>query len=680
MQPLFKSTEKTAEFGGFNVETDPTTWARTITVNFLRQFPFLQNEMLQITWNKTEFDRGFAVGSLNILGGSVPVIVREWRVSPLDVYISPELTMPLTQDLLASIMDDRSGFAGLRNSQQKATTALFTGQDSLQFAPNEYAGNHQSKIVSRPAVKVASALATITDISPEQVEKVLEWVKEAELDKTLEEKGWSDLLGQLKTATTKRAALQEYINQLDIDRQLVYQDEAGNYRVKQANSQFNYTWDTRITKDEARELEKLIVNDKTVDKIAQTYTRHEQPAQVKPGEEGFFTQAGVNTPYIMISEVIPMRVEKTASFQLTSGELLQVAEDRWNIVATGTENFIKLASQKPQVGQTGFFMNKLGSTEPGEIVDMHFDVSRPGNWEITVDHGLKLAKYLPLNVGEQVTAHETQANTYYIPKTAAWVELPKKQEKIAQHIPTNSEFTIIGQYGQEKIAFFISSEATEIKKLADNQYILPATANFIDDSQVTFKTANLDQLESQNNWIYRDDAGFYQLKGAAFKPFEKTADLTQHQAVWQAIHAGAVVEDLEKLAQLEKGDMYKFTGRLQAPQPVSYLDSAAEKIAHAPDIAEINLQPLIKVAKNFRDRSSVDAILALGVLRKRNVEQYLLLIPTYEVVLAELAKLIVASRLGLANIDPEPIKEAMESLAEVVLMLKTLESMVKPLD
>ena len=66
-----------------------------------------------------------------------------------------------------------------------------------------------------------------------------------------------------------------------------------------------------------------------------------------------------------------------------------------------------------------------------------------------------------------------------------------------------------------------------------------------------------------------------------------------------------------------------------------------------------------------------------GMLNKRNVMEYIALIPEYEQVLSELAKLLVAARLGLPSVVDTDVKDAMEAFARVVYALKGLASLVE---
>ena len=86
---------------------------------------------------------------------------------------------------------------------------------------------------------------------------------------------------------------------------------------------------------------------------------------------------------------------------------------------------------------------------------------------------------------------------------------------------------------------------------------------------------------------------------------------------------------------------------------------------------------LVKCASVFTDKTSVDSILALGLVNNKNVLEFVEIIPTYEYVVSSLSKLLVTARLGLQSVPEEAIREAMHGLSEVIFMLRRLGNLTK---
>ena len=83
---------------------DSTNWVREIVSHFLVKNPSLQNESMAVQWRRKDVDKGYAVGSLKVAGASVPIIARQWELSPLDVLMVGDETYPLTPEIFSNLL------------------------------------------------------------------------------------------------------------------------------------------------------------------------------------------------------------------------------------------------------------------------------------------------------------------------------------------------------------------------------------------------------------------------------------------------------------------------------------------------------------------------------------------------------------------------------------------------
>ena len=135
---------------------------------------------------------------------------------------------------------------------------------------------------------------------------------------------------------------------------------------------------------------------------------------------------------------------------------------------------------------------------------------------------------------------------------------------------------------------------------------------------------------------------------------------------------------VEKIAAAKTEVVYNVSADLKCPEP---LKKVAEGIGsqYNDSLERISIlnDGLVKCASVFTDKTSVDSILALGLVNKKNVLEFVELVPTYEYVVSSLSKLLITSRLGLQSIPEEAIREAMHGLAEVIFMLRRLGNLAK---
>ena len=115
------------------LDADSTTWVKTIITELVTKFPPLQQYPMTVTWQKKDDRRGYAVGSLKILNGVIPVIIEDYQLYPLDVIMFGNASMPLSSQVLNEMLSNNSPFQGATNVNPKRSLDLFG--DTLQFSP-----------------------------------------------------------------------------------------------------------------------------------------------------------------------------------------------------------------------------------------------------------------------------------------------------------------------------------------------------------------------------------------------------------------------------------------------------------------------------------------------------------------------------------------------------------------
>jgi hypothetical protein len=85
MSKLFKTKELEKKASVY-LEKDSGTWIKSIVSELYAQFPILQKVPIEVQWVKQDTAKGYAVGNIKILNGSVPVIIKDFQLAPLDIY------------------------------------------------------------------------------------------------------------------------------------------------------------------------------------------------------------------------------------------------------------------------------------------------------------------------------------------------------------------------------------------------------------------------------------------------------------------------------------------------------------------------------------------------------------------------------------------------------------------
>ena len=211
-------------------------------------------------------------------------------------------------------------------------------------------------------------------------------------------------------------------------------------------------------------------------------------------------------------------------------------------------------------------------------------------------------------------------------------------------------------------------------KLADRKVEIGSISRLVKESWADAQIKNA----SVSHKVVKDRSNLFYLQGNEFSKYAAFAPTTSLDLVdtqWAALHCGATAYDLEKIAELSLGESYTLEGKIKSPKPLSDLkDRFEHKYACLSDGSLQSKYNSVKLAAALEDKTTVSAVLALGLARKRNVDQYLDLLPSFESALTELAKILISARLGSSKIDPDTAKEALEAMSALVSELKIIKS------
>lgn len=617
----------------------------------------------------------------------------------MDVMILPEAIVPLNDFFLKQIYNKPDAFKGVRLDRKSIMENLFGGSNHLQFNPTENYGGYSSSRTTRDAVKVASVIDKLSFVHRDDVMEILEELKDPVVKKAFEKNGHLDLIKKLvdkSKQSTKTASIDDYVRNLEIDRQLVYRDSNGKHFIKQGNSRFNRTWVTEIDSVEAQEQDKMLLNTKNAPKLAKIASTKEQiPVKV---EKGQFGQVGIVKEgefepkfEMMVTDIKKVEERpKFASFDLNSDgtQSINVTVDGFFAKTAskidGTAKFSDFEGSEPKIGDYGIFVTEKTATAPITIVGMQ-KVAGPGNWTIRGEGEMftKLAFY-PIKVeNDGFEAHETEKSAFYVPKNAKWVKLQGEHEKLADLQDFEAKIKVEGLNGLEKVAFYITDQ-----KLEEPVYLEKEGAYLFNEEQVSMiEEKQTDEIVKNANSllkthkVYRDKAGLYNLSGPEFEKYAEEhpiRNLSELDAKWTLIHCGGVESDLEKFASLYTNRSFEVEGELQAPMGLHKLDNIISEEFEKTASKKMKVSRLlVKEAAYLADKTSVDAVLSLNLLRSKNVTEYIDALPIYEEALTKLSKLLIAARLGLESTSPEAVKNTLSGLSDVVEQLYHIQATLK---
>ena len=586
MENLFIEPIEHEKYAMVRVSDDTTKWVKEIIGELLKNFPELANTPLQVSYHQKDPAKGFAVASIQADGFSVPAVISDFTLSPLDVVIVNSIMLPLTKETLYDLMQNPNAFSTVVKGRKELATTVF---DSPLSLPSDNYGSNSFQSFSNNFIDKISSFVERKDY-----ERLIDEITKPEHYAGFVKNDTTDVVEKISSLKVSDVVdfAEASLSNINIDRQMIFEDELGNKHVKQANSKVDYTWTTPLGQLDAVSNKCATYSEENIE------NKEVSSGNTYPIEEGILYLTKEGEFYIFDRESHVKIAEKVNNFEVEGN--------------------------MPELGDHGIFVVGNEATSPFEVVGLQ-KVAGAGNFEVTGWDGLTKTAYLPLRGidKDSLIPHEDLDNTYYVPGNGKFVKLA----------------------GELKVTF------SEI----DN--------------------------ELDKNYVERDEIGLYSISGPGFNKYgqiHNLRNLSKDEATWIAVHCGAAEKDLDKISKLVPNSHVKLAGKIKSPISTSELERILESeyekcIVDIPTLTTL----LVKEASTLADKNSVDAILSLGLLNKRNVMEYLTLLPEYEQVLSELAKLLVAARIGLPNVVDIDVKEAMEAFAKVVYALKGLNSMLE---
>jgi len=692
-KPQFEKNAGSRKFLG----QDSTTWVKEIITSFLSEYPALQTEPITVTWEKTKFDKGYATGKLNVpsVGATVPLIVQEYVLMPLDTLNKAGVFLPLNQYTATELFTSKQPFRSVK-ADPKTELTLFSGDGALQFSPTGEStpvssGEGVSK--TRDAVKVGSFINHITNVDVKDVEKILTEIQEEKLAVHFEANGTSEVIENLGTIKLASAddEYEALVRNLDMDISYVYEDTFGNKMLKQANSRIDYVWETSITDSDLDTLKvKAADEPQETFKFAAYETVEVSKEDPTIGDCGYFKLGETKTPSVCLVNITKTAdlSEKYSTFSCGGG---YIALNENHDYFINDKDLVKSASAfevegtDPQVGDFGIWVVGNKASKPFEVESIYKSAGA-GEYEIVGNRGISKIGYYPItSQAEDLVSYDRKYNTdfsgaYYVPGNAKFVKLSKdlsKDASLTDSYLSSKIASVQNEYGILKIAGFNttsgkyqfhiveSTENNEIEKISEFEYNIPTSAEFI--------TVEKQRVETEHHIIKhacgRDTAGLYYFSGPEFKKYaeaHEVRNLNKDEAIWTLLHCRGSENDIKKLADLNNGQEFIVSTNLNAPVTVKALANTIENAVESFDESVPLKKTLVKQAAVMTDKSTVDAVLSLGLINKKNLLEYVSMIPNYEVILSQLTELLLMSRIGLAGVDVTALEDTIESMSQVV--------------
>lgn len=661
-------------------------WHAQVLEHAYVQLPYLSEFMVDAVLDKVEEDRGYGYGSIMVRSISdqtpeemaanpaatvhIPVIIRDGKMAPLDVYINDKEFKPLTEGRLRAALFRPEVFDAPRERPWEqnmytdlqppleSSTGLGGGGVKLGSEKTHVPANQpvvkpgQGKVEKdRPikktkdgdfpgmdmSVKKANVQPLLPKLAGRVSEEALERFKTAMTDDSLRMKvvnAHDGVKAAFEVADTLEHMPLQKIAEVTLahvkpDTIQFVKMASGNVKMKWANADFYAPQEQEVDPmmmEEMAEDQDLVTQMETDGSVTLSTnagikeTTSDEEVKVIDNYGLYAVQdstgcelTGYVFPRVMNFDMVPLPL-----CLFTNGSQFALQEKAaGRLVGKSTE----LPAAAPQ-GYGAFYKIDGGSAQV--FVPMHISSSFMGP-----DGARRLQATTAL--GDQVQICPTEGI--------------KKPMKVDAEVCIPSDYRWMPLKGQTDLVQepvgFMKTAMTRVGRV------------ITDGSKWAFSGPAFAKLASQQtNFLDRDDAEFL-LVAAGVNPLQVKETMAK-----VAMHGHLHIQDLKVLSN-----------------PQEKLAEARAKVKQA--VAEAELPGpyyLWKEAAVLEDALTADKILGLGFLNPENVATFVEMLPSLETAVSSLAELLVASRLGMRDVPEVALERALVALDDTITGLRRLRA------
>ena len=638
---------------------DPNEWPQQILDQLYKQVPYASDYSPKVVLDTVDADRRYGMGRVELLNklainprddstpsellgrhkALLPVIIKDGRLSPVDLLMSDGEVEPLTEERLRKALFRPALFDSIRKRPGDLSMV------EQLYPPTRQYGGARGPLIS----DVGSGTDKVSEAKPEYL-----------LDAIL--------------PTVKKAHVQEITDRMNHD---------VNLRAAVLSNPSMVPFIAKLASVEERGSEELYLK-KVAHSIKPTVI------QVSKTDGGFLVKTANPEALIPTAD----GVSRPAAVGMLGGDLVsKVEEDGTTTINTQSAKKETLVDLEIGVIST-FGLYKVKTTSDNrELVGWAFPKVMAFTGELlplaVFSNGSESA--MQENIAGVPVARQTDVldaephgtGCFYYPSSSGALALVPVNIKSEQETPEGKAYmaeTVMGEACQISMV----PDLKEVTTIAEGHYGIPDDCAFLPLENVVdlashpeefLKAAEARALPTSVRVI--TDGQLYSFQGT---PIDKLAGVmeTQFLPMDDAVFLAAILGQEPGHVKQAFVDLRK-QGRYEVWFQASPVHTLKEKYAAAKERAKtyLNSMPdlrmdLLKEATPLEDPTAVDKILSMGFLNPENVSIFMSYVPEIEGTIRKLSELLLASRLGLSAVDQGAIQKSLVHLDKVVAGLRAL--------
>ena len=697
-----KEREKTA---GMQVPLpkDSQMWERAVITEAYRQVPFLGSYEVFFELSRNDEEQGFGFGALIVRPRSsmseeetvqaetpivsIPVIVRDWKMAPLDMFGFRGRYQPLTEERLSKALHRPQIFDAVRDAppppsiyqdMQPPEEAMYGGAMKLGASLVPILPRLNGWVRSDHVQRIKEAMRDPTIAAAVMHKEPIKaaFASALRLQSATPDQGTKDMLAALeKTASVvqlRRKGARYLVKHAQPDAYFPQEEEVDASQVEPLLSQYGMMGGGDASETGGEEPGEQMGDQLDV-----------PPEQVPQEEEGM---AEGEAPPLDEGEPAPMWPDMTVDEDEEDGTIT-VAPNAAVRETLDTTNISTVDRFGTYVVQEDVGQSLVGLCFPQLL-----------------SFGMEALPLTLFTNGSQYAIQEQvagilQSISTQIPRgTPAgygcfyFVDHGSAQAFEPVQIvgsfmgPSGPAFVCNAEITQQQIVLHRTPGLKKVVQTGDTEYAVPDDLCWLPLTRPTELVRDPRNFMKVAAWsegeLLKLSSGEFVLRGSPFRklPKEKTAGISRDDAVFLLAAAGVEPKFAKRAtARVTMLSPVRF-GNLQTITPLGQAVRTREKTASSEAFLErcktagIKNIDLIKEAAVLEDALTADKVLSLGLVNPENIGAFVELLPSFEETLNRVCSMLIAARTGMQHIPETALERIMSGMSTAIQGLHRLQA------
>lgn len=650
---LFMDNQDISDNSSVQLSSNIDEWPEQIITALKERLGALNGFATIVKFKKEDEEMGTATGSIVVSNNknecNIPIIVQEFKMFPLDMFIAGGKLLPLNQEYFSIHMESNDPMNKLVEYPNYSSTGRFNDGSIWNALYPPSLGRYAFASDSYPVVS-----EILNSVSPEHVQEFKEKIaQDPSTAIRFRNSAHLDLINKIASAKAVNinAFDQSVENLVDRNIFVLKKDGPNKYTILSNSDKVFSPQIVQMPRQECFNLIAKATNDvedfmNEVDQNGEKilYMTHAVPGvHIDNGYQDNIEMAkdfgiykvkkknGVSVEGFLIPAVINYDMS-VLPYKMFLGKTSSTIQDEIAGIRVTNSN-LRIPFSEPQVGETGSF--------------------------VFLEDGGRALATAPVNVISVKIGHDGKVHM-------KCMDLLGKQIKIV-------------------LDNFMDGDA--IFSLGDNAYRIPKKMRWtvmqgfdeISNSPIDYAVKTAGEMRSANPVMVHQNGDFYNVKGLSKYANDMLScgmDLT-HLSKSElmltlasvGVPANLVAETIEKCASLNKTVLHGTIKPSTVSEKVAEMKLLQEKCVK---IAGKFRSDLIKVASFVDSAHTVDTLLALNFASPENTAKFVGKIPRFKGAISDLLSCLMASRIGIKQIPEQSTSSAVSRLIEVVNGLEEL--------